>query len=690
MQFTRALLSLLTAEAYSSDIMWARSLATGFDPTAVQWQGTCISWHDRPLDPMAVATLLSLGGVYANPYEIQQPWQSCIQNRHLSDIAAAGDVVFLRNVADSLVWAEELPAKTILSVSDPHWSPDDGTLYVDTIVATSEAAAAAVTREGYPVMVIPDGVCGLDYLPSGVNLRELLGVQRNQLLICCDVADREGPLGQAARDVQSSGNNIAVVFVDFTAGLCRIADLPEAAVVPPITFGEVLSAASLVLSSQLRGAQRLVAAAIMAGTPIIAPGYAAAVRGFGASSWVSRFLDYDPAVNSSIYASRVSRILLSTARDKELQAIRTQAGWVLSHYRMAADYLAICQQSSEVSPRLTSVVRPRVTPMTQAIPPTRQGKMRLVDQANIVGHKEHRSGWPYAVSALLPLVDARGILVDDFIERTFCYPSSPRTRYRDPWVGFFHHPPGKLAMAFARHSLEDLFSTQVWQDNQKSLVHAIALSEHLGGWLREVLGVPVTVLRHPTEVPDLKWSVDNYLADEHKGIFQFGAYLRNTRLIYQIPEVPGHLRFRSLPGQPWWADWDQSVKEYWESEGLREEYTSQVFELKHLPDDQYDAVLSRGVIVTEVFDASANNVVIECIARNTPLLINRYPSVVEYLGKDYPLYFATAADIPEMITPERMAAGSEYLSKLEKTWLDSSVFAAGVSNVLQVVAAGGI
>ena len=37
--------------------------------------------------------------------------------------------------------------------------------------------------------------------------------------------------------------------------------------------------------------------------------------------------------------------------------------------------------------------------------------------------------------------------------------------------------------------------------------------------------------------------------------------------------------------------------------------------------------------------ASANNAVIECIARGTPLLVNPLPAVVEYLGADYPFYF---------------------------------------------------
>ena len=41
----------------------------------------------------------------------------------------------------------------------------------------------------------------------------------------------------------------------------------------------------------------------------------------------------------------------------------------------------------------------------------------------------------------------------------------------------------------------------------------------------------------------------------------------------------------------------------------------------------------------DLYDTSANNAVIECIARGTPLLINKHPATVEYLGEEYPFYF---------------------------------------------------
>ena len=39
------------------------------------------------------------------------------------------------------------------------------------------------------------------------------------------------------------------------------------------------------------------------------------------------------------------------------------------------------------------------------------------------------------------------------------------------------------------------------------------------------------------------------------------------------------------------------------------------------------------------YDISASNLLVECIVRNTPILIKRHPATIEYLGEGYPFYF---------------------------------------------------
>jgi hypothetical protein len=82
----------------------------------------------------------------------------------------------------------------------------------------------------------------------------------------------------------------------------------------------------------------------------------------------------------------------------------------------------------------------------------------------------------------------------------------------------------------------------------------------------------------------------------------------------------------------------------------------------YLDNDQYDELLSKNLVFLHLYDSSANNALIECIARATPVLVNPLPAVVEYLGPDYPLYFQTLAEAAGKAEDENLVlAAHQYL-----------------------------
>jgi hypothetical protein len=84
-------------------------------------------------------------------------------------------------------------------------------------------------------------------------------------------------------------------------------------------------------------------------------------------------------------------------------------------------------------------------------------------------------------------------------------------------------------------------------------------------------------------------------------------------------------------------------------------------------------------MLTHLFGASANNVVVECIARSAPLLVNRLEPVVEYLGQDYPLWYDHLSEIPGLLTPQRILDAHYYLEGLDKSFLEADWFACRVA-----------
>lgn len=285
----------------------------------------------------------------------------------------------------------------------------------------------------------------------------------------------------------------------------------------------------------------------------------------------------------------------------------------------------------------------------------------------------HRSGWRFAMDHLRRLHDPTGPLVDDFVERTFQHQDSGQS-WREPWVGIFHHPPGLPAWLDQTALPSAITALPLFLDSLPLLRGAVALSEYLGSWLRSTLKVPVLVLKHPTEIPALKFSIEEWESSSVKSIVQIGWYARNYRAIYQL-DVPEQFRkIRLLQNRPWVNDAAMRVDAL--SPFRQRKETSPVVVINRLDDANYDVLMTKSVVFCEYFDVSASNTIIECMARNTPIIVNRLPALEEYLGRDYPLFFDDIRDVPRLLAhPEAIHSAHSYLASLNKEWMCGKRFA---------------
>jgi hypothetical protein len=96
--------------------------------------------------------------------------------------------------------------------------------------------------------------------------------------------------------------------------------------------------------------------------------------------------------------------------------------------------------------------------------------------------------------------------------------------------------------------------------------------------------------------------------------------------------------------------------------------------ISYLDNDEYDKLLSENIVFIHLVDASAVNTVIECVVRNTPLIINKHPAVVELLGEKYPLFFTSIeynsinSEINSLLSnTNNIKNATKHLSKLDKS-----------------------
>jgi hypothetical protein len=271
----------------------------------------------------------------------------------------------------------------------------------------------------------------------------------------------------------------------------------------------------------------------------------------------------------------------------------------------------------------------------------------------------HRSGWKYAVSALAPLHNNNGVLLDGFLENNFAWHLEEYRRekkvipYKTPWVGFFHNPQNMPPWFFNKYSLQNIIAGGEFQESLEHCVGLFTLSEYHAEYLRETTGKTVCSLIHPTEIPETLFDYDKFLKNKNKQIVNIGYWLRKLNSIYSIPIASGneYTKLRLIPYSS--ATPLEVISEMLEKEKviydiqIEQKYIDNTTTKSSLSNEDYDALLSENIVFLDLYDSSANNAVIECIARATPLLVNPLPAVTEYLGEDYPLYYNSLEECAE-------------------------------------------
>jgi hypothetical protein len=298
-----------------------------------------------------------------------------------------------------------------------------------------------------------------------------------------------------------------------------------------------------------------------------------------------------------------------------------------------------------------------------------------------IHYPHQRSGWAYAQQSLTRLLreDGGGVLLDTMLEQNFGRRLDEALRdgrvpYRRPWVGMLHMPPRYPAWFDQRKRFEVIRSLPCWEESVEFCRGLVVLSRQMREWLGPQVSVPVAALQHPTETAALTFDFDAYRR-AGEPVVQVGWWLRRLASIHWLP-LPARRKFLLLPhddkgldrfqaavaaeqatdGAPRWGAWDVTI-------------------LKRLCNPDYDALLAHAVVFLHLHASVANNAIVECIVRRTPVLVNPLPSVREYLGDAYPLYFETLEEAAAKASdPDLVRATHEYLAGLDRTRFDGETF----------------
>ena len=378
--------------------------------------------------------------------------------------------------------------------------------------------------------------------------------------------------------------------------------------------------------------------------------------------------------------------------------------------------------------------------------------MNFVDQNDYSG--THRSGWQHVINALKEQNnDSSDILLDLSIDKTFHWKESVGKSvgiipYKKEWMGFLHHT---FDTTFSNYNCEELLTKESFRESLPNcrgiMVFSKQLKERLEFELKKIgFEIKISVLCHPTDlvnIEEFKWS--KFLSNNDKKVVNVGGWMRNIFSFYNL-FIPRNYSFETkgkglisrffmkhqefdtirkvaLKGRcmdnyfP--KEKNDTVNDtvneiakqiiknccqnksgnnwYKHNEDYIDRIKSSVEVIDHLCDTDYDKLLSENIVFLNLIDASAVNTVIECIIRNTPLIINRRPAIVEILGEEYPLYYGDSDgntdddynmnyQVVELLSDtKKLKSAYKYLLNFDKTKFSFGSFMSDFTKIVTLV-----
>ncbi len=279
----------------------------------------------------------------------------------------------------------------------------------------------------------------------------------------------------------------------------------------------------------------------------------------------------------------------------------------------------------------------------------------------------HRCGWNYCIDHLSnsKLQNDKGLFFVSCIED---YLISWERVMNEPWVGFMHNVPKHADLFLTTHpytlGLESMFKTEIWKLNAQFCIGIFCLSNYSKNYIESNTSLPVNVMKHPTEIPDVKFNWDLFVSNPNKKLVLTGHWMRKFQDIWDIDSPYEKFILKGTTA-------DYSVIDGF----LKTEGRQPVNEMLRLSSEEYDELLSKNIIHVPLYDTNANNSIIECIARNTPVLTTRLPSSEEYLGKDYPMFYSSIQEANDKIKDiNLLRETNKYLANMNKEDLSIEYF----------------
>jgi hypothetical protein len=299
----------------------------------------------------------------------------------------------------------------------------------------------------------------------------------------------------------------------------------------------------------------------------------------------------------------------------------------------------------------------------------------------------HRYGWKSVIDNLY----LNSIITDhsyknsiDFIDCMESYfiwnNNKPLTR---PWFGVLHYCD-KLPNFYTKWEKIDGIFEKAKESftNCKGLItlseeskkNALFKLNKINKLNNKAHNIKIYSLKHPIQEIKNKFNLSNFIKNKDYKIIQLGKQYRRVSDIYMIKT-----QYKKI-----WLSGFKNINDCFKilNKELRFLNTKpnnkvECYYTKTL--EEYDNMLLNNIIIIPLWNATANNSLLECLESNIPAFISRLPSTEEYLGKDYPMFYNHVSDIEPIINNKQQLHKKykktyKYLLKFDKSKIRHKYF----------------
>ena len=279
----------------------------------------------------------------------------------------------------------------------------------------------------------------------------------------------------------------------------------------------------------------------------------------------------------------------------------------------------------------------------------------------------HQNAFACAIDALRVALhsDHADVLFISAVEQYIC---DAETTPQQPWIGIIHGLPNCYDQFYVPdlHRLCTKARFRPWLRHCRGLLTLTsAQAAYLEQHLRPTYCFPIVPVHYPcvpsAQVSMSSSSVDAALRDNRSlDIYFIGSYDRDFQYFFNA-KFPANLHKVLLV-----CDWQTPTTDI----------PNDVRLVERVDTAEYERILRECIVFLSLKQGgAANTLVIECITRNTPIIVPRISSITDYIGELYPLlYDSGTTDFTGLITGEMVQKAIDYLQAMDKGHLSQANF----------------